>query len=973
MRIRLIGPVEIHAEDRVIAVAAPKRACVLAALAERPGEPVAQTDLLTRVWGDGLPDSALGTLYSYITRLRADLAAAGLGIARAGVHGYVLEAAPEDVDLHAVRALAARATGLDAVRALPLWREACERAEGELIAGVPGEWADRLRTAFRGERLNLRCERYASELAAGNHALVLPELEALAAEEPFAEVVAELLMLALYRCGRAADALRVFEATRVRLRDALGADPSPGLREAHRRVLGQDPVLDASGQRAPNTLPAAVRGFTGRDAELSALDSVDSGLVVVSGTAGSGKTALAVHWGHSRVDFPGGRHYVNLLGYGVGEPVSPGEALQRLLTAMGRDASRIPADTEAATSLFRELTSRERTLVVLDNARHAAQVRPLLPGDGSLAVVTSRDRLPGLVALDGAVPVTVGTLSPRESRRLLRSVLGCDDVPELARLAELCGHLPLALRIAAANVLTGELGLAAYVAELESGDRLDGLAVEEDPAAAVATALGHSVTALDTGARELYLRLGVLPGEDFGRGLLEDVGGKAAIERLVAAHLLEEYQENRYRMHDLVRLYARRASAAMSAHDRFGAVESFVDWHHRHVHVSDSLDEVNVIAAASDIGDHPFPWRMLTRLGHAFNHYRHIDAGREAVAAARRRAVAENDDAGSFLMLNLLGLAARTEGDTEALLAIRQKLYSNRAGRRPQIIAMVTGNLGMAYHDADFRRAAELLAEATGIALTERNAVQAVNFGSSASVTLIRLGRFTEGEHWLDTVEAELDGDLNADQRAELRMFRATGLRYRRRHADALRAVEDGLAIAAGTEVSQRMQVHLRANRAAALSGLGRFDDALAAAEEAIALAEDHGMRLQDLHRHRAAAHAGLGDHHAALRALALADEHGTHSRYPTNMAALGLLEASIRGAMGDHAAALPLAARAAEVYGSVHCPLWRADALQVLAAAQRGAGDAEASGRSEREAAALVAGFDDPGYLLLPRGWVVN
>jgi Bacterial transcriptional activator domain/NB-ARC domain len=313
--------------------------------------------------------------------------------------------------------------------------------------------------------------------------------------------VHELLMLALYRDGRQGDALAAYQQARLMLVEELGAEPGPRLRELHRRVLAADPALNLArgvagavqgGDTAvPRQLPAPVPHFAGRAKELAELtgllDQDDARAVMIcaiDGTAGVGKTALAVRWAHQvAARFPGGQLYVNLRGYDPsGTPVTPQEVTRRFLGALGIPDDRIPADPGARENLYRSCLAGRKMLIVLDNARDAAQVRPLLPGGpGCVAVVTSRSQMAGLAACPGARVVTLDLLSEPDAREMLTRRLGLQRVagePQaVSELIRLCARLPIAVSIAAARAeahrafpladLAGEL--------LDASGRLDAL------------------------------------------------------------------------------------------------------------------------------------------------------------------------------------------------------------------------------------------------------------------------------------------------------------------------------------------------------------------------------------------------------------------------------------------------------------------------------------------------------------------
>jgi tetratricopeptide (TPR) repeat protein/transcriptional regulator with XRE-family HTH domain len=384
-----------------------------------------------------------------------------------------------------------------------------------------------------------------------------------------------------YSLQALAEALGLTDEERTRLADA---------------ARGEAPA----GDRSPvaRQLPTDVAGFTGRDRDLAGLDALlpepddpepPAVLAAIAGQAGVGKTALAVHWAHRVSDrFPGGQLHLDLRGYAPGPPLTAIQALSALLQGLGVEAVQVPVQLEAAAALYRSLTAGRRVLVVLDNARDAVQVRPLLPGGpGCVALVTSRDRLDGLVASHGVRRLELDVLPPAEAAGLLSRIVGGERVaaePEAAgRLAALCGHLPLALRIAAAKLAGGPgESIAAYAGALAGDDRLGGLAVEDDPQAAVRAAFDWSYAALDEPARRLLRLLGLVPGSEFDAGPAGALAGLDAaaadrvLRRLAAAHLLERRGAGRYAFHDLLRLYARERARE---EDAGAALERLYDWY----------------------------------------------------------------------------------------------------------------------------------------------------------------------------------------------------------------------------------------------------------------------------------------------------------------------------------------------------------------------------------------------------------
>lgn len=480
----LLGTTEARIDGLLVEdLGHPRQRHVLAALLIGANRPVPAKQLIDRVWAGRPPQRALGTLYSCISRLRRALAPASrdVRIARqAG--GYLLTVDPSAVDLHHFRRLVVRAgaahrdeRAADLLeRALGLWR-------GEAFAAADTPWFNALRAVAHQERLAAELDLADIRLRRGDHARLLPELSARAQQHPLDERVAGQLMTALYRSGRAAEALDLYQAVRRRLADEPGIDPGPALRQLHQQVLTAAPVLATPAVRpatrsapsptpVPRQLPAPPLLFTGRTRELGLLDSPfgpSTGqahsvvILAIGGVGGIGKTWLALHWAHENLErFPDGQLYVDLRGSTpLGEPVQPRTAVRGFLDALGADPATVPADPDAQAALYRGLTAGKRLLIVLDNARDTAQVAPLLPGSPTCTViVTSRRRLAGLAVAHGARPLILDTLTDTEARRLLTRYLGTDRVaaePEgVTALLDHCAGLPLAIGVLAARATT---------------------------------------------------------------------------------------------------------------------------------------------------------------------------------------------------------------------------------------------------------------------------------------------------------------------------------------------------------------------------------------------------------------------------------------------------------------------------------------------------------------------------------------
>jgi DNA-binding SARP family transcriptional activator/tetratricopeptide (TPR) repeat protein len=547
--------------------------------------------LCSLLWEDNPPDSARRLLRSHASRIRALLTQAGGDEARVTVvsdrDGYRLTVAPELVDIHQFRRLvdaADRATDLSERN--HLLRDALSLWHGPPLHNAA---SDRLRQRLCAdlEELHLYAmEEFAAVgLELGRHRELIPDLARLTGEHPLRERLVEQHMLALHRAGRTAEALDLYTRTRIRMADQLGLDPSPALQHAHKAILGgntEPPTPQAPGAAAyavPAQLPADVAGFAGRTAYLDRLDALlahedgTTTAVVISaiaGTAGIGKTALAVHWAYRVAHrFPDGQIYVNLRGFEpAATPMGPAEAVRGFLDAFGVPPERVPDGVEAQIGLARSLLAGKRVLFLLDNARDADQIRPLLPGSpGCLVVVTSRNQLTSLVAAEGAHPINLDVLSHDEARELLIRRLGPDRVaaePDVVeQLISLCARLPLALSIVAARAaIHPDFALGAFAAQLRDGSgvltALDGGDVITD----IRAACSWSYRTLTADAARMFRLLGLHPGPDFGvraAACLADVPParvRAALAELTRASLLTEHVPDRFTFHDLLRAYA---------------------------------------------------------------------------------------------------------------------------------------------------------------------------------------------------------------------------------------------------------------------------------------------------------------------------------------------------------------------------------------------------------------------------------
>lgn len=535
MEFRLLGGVEALRDGVPVDLGPARQRCVLAALLVEPSAAVPADRLIERVWADRAPQRVRGALHSHLTRLRRALP--GVPIPH-GPGGYVLRVDEEAVDLHRFRALVRQARTAPDDDAAVLFEQATGLWRGEPFGDLDTPWLTAVRAGLERERVAAELDHADLELRRGGHAGLIAPLTARAARHPLDERLAAQLVLALYRAGRRADALEHHRRTRELLAEELGVDPNPHLVELHRRVLASDPRLT---DPVPRQLPAAPGLFTGRTAELAALD-VPAPVLVISGAGGIGKTWLALHWAHGQ-RFPDGKLFVDLRGFDPsGEPLDPSTALRGFLDALGVPPAAVPPDQDARAGLYRSLLVERRMVIVLDNARDSAQVVPLLPGaSASTVVVTSRDRLIGLTTGHGARSVVLDVLSEEDSRVLLARRLGAERVVD-PEVVTWCGGSPLALALVA--------GQAAEHPEfpLTAPDEGD-----------LSTVLSWSYDALPPEHASAFRLLGSAPGPDIGVAAAAVLTGRpeSVLRALERVSLLARHSPGRYRMHDLVRRYAR--------------------------------------------------------------------------------------------------------------------------------------------------------------------------------------------------------------------------------------------------------------------------------------------------------------------------------------------------------------------------------------------------------------------------------
>jgi DNA-binding SARP family transcriptional activator/Tfp pilus assembly protein PilF len=597
MRFSILGPLRVQREDgALVAMRGGQRRTLLAALLVQRDAVVSMARLSELLWGRDAVLSAATPLYNQVMRLRQALDDDG-ELIRAVAPGYQIHIRPDQVDASAFTELCAQArraaVGEDWSRASACYTDALALWRGEILADVPALSDHPAVHQFEEDRLAALHARIEADLHLGRHDELIGELKTLAIAHPLRESVHGQLMLALHRSGRQAEALDAYRVLRRATVDELGVEPGPAIQALQASVLNADPSLampgpppparvraPADGRPAPRQLPADSRLFTGRRTELDQLISLTrsgvaperaAGTVVISainGMGGVGKTALAVRAAHRlREHYPDGQLFIDLHGYSANlEPVTSGDALDYLLRSLAVPAHTIPGETEARAALLRSKLAETKTLIILDNAANAAQVRPLLPAaPHCLVLITSRNRL---TSLDDAHLLALDVLPPNDAEALLREIAGPTRATELdqqpqavTEIITYCGHMPLAIRILGANLRhRPALTITALADELRNEPtRLDRIRDEERDLTSI---FDSSLRVLPDEARHLFRLLGLIPGPDFdayAAAHLLNTDLPTAQHHLDTLHnhnLLIQHTPTRYRLHDLLRTHA---------------------------------------------------------------------------------------------------------------------------------------------------------------------------------------------------------------------------------------------------------------------------------------------------------------------------------------------------------------------------------------------------------------------------------
>ncbi|MEU6201814.1 BTAD domain-containing putative transcriptional regulator [Streptomyces sp. NPDC047061] len=874
VRFTVLGPVRAWYGERELDLGSPQQRAVLVALLLRRGRPVTTAELIDAVWGEGVPAAAVSVLRTYVSRLRKVLepergAGSPPRVIVSAADGYRADVPDHAVDLRVFERQVDEVKRLSdegrVSEAAALSRAALDAWQGTPLAGLPGPLAEAEGARLGEQRLGVVELCLNLDLQCGRHSEVIAELTSLTGEHPLREQQWRLLMLALYRSGRQAEALAAYRTIRSTLVTELGIEPGTALRELHDRILAADPALElaatagrpepptaasAAGSVAhsprPAQLPADLPAFTGRAPELARIrallpdtDGLQATVVIsaIGGMAGIGKTTLAVHWAHEIAHrFPDGQLYINLRGFDpTGAVMPPQEAIRVFLDALGVPPEHMPTGLDAQAALYRSLLAERQVLVVLDNARDTEQARPLLPGaPGCLVIVTSRNRLTGLIANEGAHPLTLDALTPAEAHDFLARRLGATRVTAEPRAAALiterCARLPLALAIVAARAASNpHFSLAAIADEIDDG--LDAFAAD-DRTTDIRAVFSWSYRALSAPAQRLLNLLGLPTGSDIstpaaaalaGLGLRET---RTLLRELTHSHLLTERQPGRYTLHDLLRAYAaERVHAHETPAERHRAVERVLAWYlHTAAATSPHLtpqrepvpldpppsgcapltfatreqavdwcetERPNLVAAVHQAvaSGHPgIAWRLPAALWGFFYIRGHFHDWRETTQVGLAAARGNHDEAGeSRSHVNLAGALGQLRRYDEAADHLEQAavLYGKLGDTYGMAMAAV--NLGNVYLDA--RQPAKAveptlrgLAAHRSIGNSWGQVVALTNLGDAYE----QLGRYDEAIECLEQALAESRGAGNRWVEGIVLGLRGLVDHRLRRHDDAV-------------------------------------------------------------------------------------------------------------------------------------------------------------------------------------------
>jgi DNA-binding SARP family transcriptional activator/tetratricopeptide (TPR) repeat protein len=683
LRFQVLGPLRVWRQAEPVDLGPIQRRVVLAVLLLNANQPLGRQQLIDAVWGEAAPRWAVNLLQRDMSGLRHALEPERTERSAPSCllwtdAGYRLDLSHSSLDLTAFDEMVERAkkarSGRKDAEAARLLGSALELWQGPLCSGLRSPLLDAERDRLLEKRIGVHEDQIELDLIVGTERDLVDELRRLVSEHPFRERLWGLLMLALYRLGQPADALAAYQRARRTLRVELGIEPSASLQRLQQQILSRDPALLGTSTNpaatiaaprertvtpSPAQLPHALTDFVGRDDEVDQLDEsikTNGGsptliITAIVGAAGLGKTALALHWAHrAKARFPDGQLYVDLRGFDPSaEPMQPATAMRGFLEALGALPDQIPHDLPEQAAMYRSLLASRRVLVVLDNARDAQQVRALLPGSSNCVVlVTSRDQLGGLVAVDGARILPLDVLSTAMSRGLIARRLGqarVDAEPAAVdSIIQACGWLPLALSVVAARAsINPWFSLAQLADELEAAsgtlDQFDG----GEQAVDVRAVFSWSYKGLAEPVARLFRQLALTPGPDVSTAATASLAGMTVAEvrpllsQLARANLIMERVPGRFILHDLLRAYAMELAVSVdSADDRRTVRLRLLD---HYLHTAFRADQlVNPFRDDPIELDAAVPGVSVERFGHHRDALGWFAAERAAMVTATTRA-----------------------------------------------------------------------------------------------------------------------------------------------------------------------------------------------------------------------------------------------------------------------------------------------------------------------------------------------
>ena len=999
---RLIATDESRAGSALIDLGATRQSCLLAMLLMSPGNPVAVERIVAGIWGSRPPQRVHNVLATYASRLRRALEEIG-GMPISFISGgYLAACDPSQIDVHRARLLARRARKLASgghdEQADGLYGDALALCEGVPLAGLRGEWAERTRGLLESERRATLMDHIDVRLRLGRHEGLLADLSYLAAEHPTDTRVVEAFMVALHRSGRRRDALAAYRDARRASVNELGLEPSNRLQRLERAILQDDPSLAWSPDRSPDRspvptspalwprpaqLPPDIGDFVGRSRLLAEVTHNLTAPVVLTGVPGAGKTALLVRAAHHmRPEFPDGQLFADL-GATSSRPADAHDVLARFLRALGVPGGSVPADPDERCALYRSLLSDQRVLVVLDDAGDEAQVRPLLPsGRGCGVLIGGRRRLTGL---EGATTVHIGMMSHAEALELLSRTAGARqskaDSAAALEVCRLCGFLPLAIRVAGAQLAAmGGLPVAAFTAfaaELaDERHRLDRLRTGD---LLVRASFAVSYQRLPELPRRLLRRLGLLQAPDFAAwvaaAVLDAPAAVAgvALAELVSANLVDATAAGhagqiRYRIHDLVRIFAReRAELEEPAHRRKAAVRRAIrGW----LATAERITITGTENAFTFIHGRPLcpvPRHVAAALPSTVDRAGWLESELACLVVAVDQAAQEDlarmawHLAGALVdLFEVRGHHAEWRRTHTAALAV-----ARRTGDTVGTATMLQGLGYLEMAQDKYESALALLEQAAGLFAAAGVATAVADSAASAAVCHRLAGRLDRA-----AAQAERSGRISAEVgyllgQAHARYEQGVGLREQGQLTGAARCMEDALSLATAGSFPRARGIILR-GLGIVHGRLGNDDQAISYYEQAREVLAGLGDELRTAHATLALAEAQLnsGRHNEAATLLRdCMDVFHTHQdQYG---AALALCtRAKLRNRSREPECAVDDLRAAERIWHRLGMPLWQARTLRDLGDTETALGRGEQAATAWKLALSLLNGLRVPETL---------